>query len=599
MNESTETRVSRARRWASLVMAFLILSVSVLASDPAAAAAPPFDATTNCSCDTGGDGSLTTTGNGVSMDTNGHTGDWDSAVLTDPDNNVCDGTDGNGDDPDAPIQSTGRDITHFAFTWDTPESNSSHIEFFTARDGSVSNTQNFAYYADLDQDGFQESNEPVIGVEWSGNNRNVIVKIYDYNPVDTVDGDCLDDSEQQTGTCDGSGLADGYSPPGTLSNGVCGSAAPFDNAKCEAKTGSTSGIQMEFAVTWADLGQTPGQPIAFHVSSSNATLDSNAWPNQIDDNLGGCGGGLGSFNSYAVSCTGAGDVTGQHGDTLEVFHTVTNDGNTDDVFEISDVLNPAHTCADTPCTSPDVIDYLVDDGDGVFEFGGDDVSMTDSNSDGNVDTGTLAPGASLDFWAYYSIDNVARPYEPTGTATNDITFTSVGNSSATGSCSDDITAELVPEISATKVVNTISDPTGGSSYQLPGSVMEYTVSIQNAGGGSPDTDTVLVTDPIPVQGDLFVGDIGGAGSGPVSFTDGAESSGLSYTFTSLGSGTDDLEFSDDGGSTWTYTPTPDADGFDVNVTHIRLNPKGDFEEVTSANYPATPSFSIKFRMRVQ
>jgi hypothetical protein len=37
---------------------------------------------------------------------------------------------------------------------------------------------------------------------------------------------------------------------------------------------------------------------------------------------------------------------------------------------------------------------------------------------------------------------------------------------------------------------------------------------------------------------------------------------------------DDVDFSNDGGSTWTYVPAPNALGVDPAVTHIRIRPKG-------------------------
>ena len=114
--------------------------------------------------------------------------------------------------------------------------------------------------------------------------------------------------------------------------------------------------------------------------------------------------------------------------------------------------------------------------------------------------------------------------------------------------------------------------------------------------GSVDDGTLVVTDPLPANVALFVGDLGAAGSGPVEFTDGAgtASSGLSYTYSGLGSGTDSVEFSTDGVS-YNYTPVPDADGFDTAVRYVRINPAGVF--LGSGGTP--PTFALRFRVRVQ
>ena len=82
---------------------------------------------------------------------------------------------------------------------------------------------------------------------------------------------------------------------------------------------------------------------------------------------------------------------------------------------------------------------------------------------------------------------------------------------------------------------------------------------------------MIVTDAIPADLSLFVGTYA-PGPGPLRFT--PNGSGLTYGFTSLSSGADDLEFSNNGGASWTYTPTPDANGVDATVTHVRVRPKG-------------------------
>ena len=93
-------------------------------------------------------------------------------------------------------------------------------------------------------------------------------------------------------------------------------------------------------------------------------------------------------------------------------------------------------------------------------------------------------------------------------------------------------------------------------------------------------------------------DINGIGSGPVLFTDGTppDDSGLSYTFISLDSGADDVDFSNDGGSTYTYSPIPDGNGLDTNVTHMRINPKGTFKAVSGGDIP---TFDVRFKVRVE
>ena len=150
----------------------------------------------------------------------------------------------------------------------------------------------------------------------------------------------------------------------------------------------------------------------------------------------------------------------------------------------------------------------------------------------------------------------------------------------------------------TKLSTVISDPQNGGTNPkaIPGAIVEYTLLITNA-GGAIDNNTVVVTDAIPANTALFANNIGGVGSGPVSFQQGIQSSALSYTFTSLASATDDVSFSNNGGATLHFTPVPAANGCDTNVTHIRVNPKGTFASGTAV--VTDPGFQLQFRVCIR
>jgi uncharacterized repeat protein (TIGR01451 family) len=159
-----------------------------------------------------------------------------------------------------------------------------------------------------------------------------------------------------------------------------------------------------------------------------------------------------------------------------------------------------------------------------------------------------------------------------------------------------------PDILLVKSVQTFSDPYNGESNPkaIPGAVVIYTIAVSNQGSGSADADSVSITDSIPTNTSLFVGDIDGPGpaSGPVLFTDGItpNQSGLTYTFLNLDNTSDDVAFSNNGGSSFIYEPQPDAQGFDSNVTHIQISPKGIFNGTSGGN---TPSFEIRLKMGLQ
>ncbi len=160
-----------------------------------------------------------------------------------------------------------------------------------------------------------------------------------------------------------------------------------------------------------------------------------------------------------------------------------------------------------------------------------------------------------------------------------------------------------PSLTMLKTVSIFSDPVNGATNPnaaIPGSVMEYAIVVTNGGNGSPDADSIVIDDAIPANTELFVGDLGAAGSGPVLFVDGATPSGLTYAFGGLASTLDDVAFSNTpapGPYVFNYTPTPNASGFDPNVTAIRITPKGRMAATAAGG--GNPSFQIHFRVRVK
>jgi len=135
------------------------------------------------------------------------------------------------------------------------------------------------------------------------------------------------------------------------------------------------------------------------------------------------------------------------------------------------------------------------------------------------------------------------------------------------------TNTYVVPLAIAKTSAAYSDPVNGTTNPklIPGGFADYSLTVTAPAGTSPTNNSVVVTDAIPASLSLFVGTYA-PGPGPVRFT--AGSSALTYGFTSLGSTADDLEFSNNGGASWTYGPTADANGVDAAVTHVRVRPKG-------------------------
>mgnify|MGYP001612172272 CR=1 FL=1 len=152
---------------------------------------------------------------------------------------------------------------------------------------------------------------------------------------------------------------------------------------------------------------------------------------------------------------------------------------------------------------------------------------------------------------------------------------------------------VLPSLTHLKTVSVTSDPVNGATNpkNIPGAEVLYNLRVTNSGLGTVSDNTTVITDPIPANTDLFVGDLGAAGSGPIVFVQGTPTSTLTWTFTSLASLTDDIDFSSDNGTTWTYVPVP-VGGYDPVVNRIRLNPKGIMAG-------SNAYFELRFRARVK
>jgi hypothetical protein len=144
----------------------------------------------------------------------------------------------------------------------------------------------------------------------------------------------------------------------------------------------------------------------------------------------------------------------------------------------------------------------------------------------------------------------------------------------------------------------VSDPVNGTvnPKAIPGAILLYSLNVSNSSSGYPDSNSVTVVQSVPPQASLFVGDLGAAGSGPVAFAQGSPSSGLAYTYSSLASAADDLAFSNNGGSSFGYTPVVDSTGYDPAVTHIRVSPKGVF---AGSSGTGSPGFTLSYRIKVK
>lgn len=390
----------------------------------------------------------------------GNMADW-SAVLAEPAQVSLDGPAGGLPDLDAPIPSTGRDLSAFAWTYD-----STHFFMYLRRVGSAKNLNLFWYYLDLNADQRMSSGEFVFHVSWWGNTRRTQTELFRYNAASPA-GDPM---------VDGAGVADGYTMPGSITSL---GAIELNYG------GSASGFEMEARVPWSLLAVAAGTPFFFHVSSSNGT----SLPGQIHDNLGGPGGMIGTTHQAGVTFQPDRVTTGVPAGVAVLAHTLTHTGYGNDTFDL--------TWSAGGDFLPGAVDFYADlDADGAL--GPVDLPLVDTDGDSLLDSGSLGSGESL---AILVVVAVPTPVGEGMVATVTTTATSSAAPSVSGVVVDTVTV-ATPAVTLVKSVN--------AATAVPGDVLTYTVNY--ASNGSTDAYDVVLVDAVPMPGIYVAGSASGAGA---------------------------------------------------------------------------------------
>ncbi len=145
-----------------------------------------------------------------------------------------------------------------------------------------------------------------------------------------------------------------------------------------------------------------------------------------------------------------------------------------------------------------------------------------------------------------------------------------------------------PALTILKTSTIVSDPSNGTTNpkRIPLAIVQYDITTTNSGPGTVDANSLVITDPVPANTTLYVSTSPG---NPVAFVNGATPSGLTFNYAA------NVSYSSTGASgPWTYTPVPDANGFDPAVRAVRIAPGGTMSAAGAGN----PSFTIQFRVRI-
>ena len=202
------------------------------------------------------------------------------------------------------------------------------------------------------------------------------------------------------------------------------------------------------------------------------------------------------------------------------------------------------------------------------------VAISDPTISGATLTWTgvfLVPAATIrDLTFQVVLPNVTGVY--TNQAVAHIGLTQIDT---TAIISDNVPATAIVTIQPPPLVDLLKS-VNPSSPQPPGTDLTYTIAFTNTGGLA--ATGLIVTDPIPANTDFKVGSV----------TSNLGTTGLTVV----------VEYSNDNGSTWTYTPVSGGGGgpvgYDRAVTDVRWSLTGNLSQ-TAPNNTGSLGFTVRIR----
>ncbi len=209
---------------------------------------------------------------------------------------------------------------------------------------------------------------------------------------------------------------------------------------------------------------------------------------------------------------------------------------------------------------------------------------TGANCSGIATTGTVTTTttATLAFEYAYTL--------PIGVATGFWTAQVTGYEGTEGTISQTSNGSFyvaAPNLLIMKTVSVASDPAEGTTNAkaIPGANVLYTILVQNNGHGPVDSGTLVITDPVPAKTGFYL-----SATTPFGFTDGSPVSGLSAPV---------MTFSNNGGSTYVYSPTCSRPCTDTTITNFKITFTGSMNGESVTVGSTAPSFTITYNDVIQ
>jgi len=138
---------------------------------------------------------------------------------------------------------------------------------------------------------------------------------------------------------------------------------------------------------------------------------------------------------------------------------------------------------------------------------------------------------------------------------------------------------------------------------IPGAWVRYTLDFSNEGALAPDSNSLVISQTVPDNTELYVGNLMDVGELSDSGTD--SGNGAIQFFDTLNSGlsldADDISFTISGARYLYSDLTIPADGFDGSIDSFTIQPTGQFtdNDDTGNTQNGVPSFQLQFRIRLK
>ncbi len=145
-----------------------------------------------------------------------------------------------------------------------------------------------------------------------------------------------------------------------------------------------------------------------------------------------------------------------------------------------------------------------------------------------------------------------------------------------------------PSLNISKTSEVRSDPVNltNTPKRIVGARIEYSITVTNS--GSPiDVDSIHIKDPVPANTSLQLA------NGDFTFSEGSPASGLSFVYSASNNSADNVSFSKNDGTDYTFQPVIIGNNTNSLITNFQLSPSGRFG---CSNTTQPTQFTLKYNI---